>query len=53
VQVEYAACITQLACTAQAFLEQLQRRRLQQAAGLPEAAAATPPLNYDEEARPC
>ncbi|KAL4452504.1 hypothetical protein ABPG75_008166 [Micractinium tetrahymenae] len=62
VQVEYAACIAQLASTAQAFLEQLQRRRLQHAA----AAAAGPLgggggsggssaggsailLNYDEE----
>ncbi|KAI3438322.1 hypothetical protein D9Q98_000756 [Chlorella vulgaris] len=49
VQVEYAACITQLACTAQAFLEQLQRRRLQRAASSPAGAATAPLLNYDEE----
>jgi hypothetical protein len=64
-QVEYAACITQLASTAQAFLEQLQRRRLQQSVGSTGSGGAggssfitgssgggALPLNFDEEVRP-
>ena len=47
-QVEYAACIAPLAATAQAFLEQLQRRRQQQGASPSDQAA---PLSYDEEVR--
>ncbi len=56
--MEYAACIAQLACTAQAFLEQLQRRRLQHAAaaagggpagGAAGAGGSALLLNYDEE----
>lgn len=62
VQVEYASCIAQLAATAQAFLEQLQRRRLQPLAGSGAATSGSAPgsgsgssmgstllLNFDEE----
>lgn len=61
-QVEYASVVSQLAATAQAFLEQQQRRRLQRLAAAaeegPAAAAAAAGgegsggqglMNYDEE----
>ncbi|EFN54741.1 hypothetical protein CHLNCDRAFT_134632 [Chlorella variabilis] len=48
--VEYASCIAELAATAQAFLEQLQCRRLQHAASSPTGSTSSSPvLNYDEE----
>ena len=47
-QVEYASCIAPLATTAQAFLEQLQRRRLQHAASS-SVTSGPAVLNFDDE----